>query len=108
VPTSHQSRLVLTAMLGGMHHVHLDAPAVGSRIASNSFVNERLVLTNLTEFSCLCVCPHGVAIDAVKFQSFCAVARDFKAAHANRLAAEECSLALSAMRISFFGSWRSS
>jgi len=72
VSTSHQSRLVSTVMLDSMCHVHSDTLAVGSGIESNSFV----------------ICPHGVAIDSIEFQSFSVVARDLEAAHVHRLTAE--------------------
>ena len=74
--------------------MHSDKLAVGSRIASNSFVNKRLVLINLFEFSCFCVYPHGVAIDLVEFQSFSVVARDLEAVHADGLTAEGVQLSL--------------
>jgi len=72
---------------------------VGSWIESNSFVNERLALINLVEFSRFGIDPHGVAIDSIEFQSFSVVARDLEAMHVHRLTAlrKECSLALLAM-----------
>jgi len=88
VSTSHQSRLVSTVVFDGTCHVHSDALAVRSRIESNSFVNERLVLIDLTEFGRFSIYPHGVAIDSIEFQSFGMVARDLEAAHAHRLTAE--------------------
>jgi len=81
-------------MLDSMHHMCSDALVVGSRIVSNSFVNERLVLIDLVEFSRFSVCPHGVVINSVEFQSFSVVSRDLEAAHANRLAAEGVQLSL--------------
>jgi len=94
VSTSYQSRLVSTVVFDGMHHVHSDTLAVRSRIESNSLVNERLVLINLIEFSRFSICPHGVAIDSIEFQSFGMVARDLEAMHAHRLAAEGVQLSL--------------
>jgi len=81
-------------MLDSMCHVHSDMLAVGSGIESNSFVNERLVLINLVEFSRFGIYPHGVAIDSIEFQSFSMVARDLEAAHADRLTAEGVQLSL--------------
>jgi len=91
-------------MLDSTYQVHSDTLVVGSRIESNSFVNKRLALIDLVEFSCFCVYPHGVAIDSVKFQSFSMVARDLEAMHVDRLTAEgvHLTVALLAMRISFF------
>jgi len=81
-------------MLDSMYHVHSDTLVVGSRIVSNSFVNERLVLINLIELSCFCVYPHGAAIDLVEFQSFCVVAGDLEAVHVNRLTVERVQFSL--------------
>jgi len=61
---------------------------------SDSFVNKRLLLINLVEFRRFCVCPHGVAIDSVEFQSFSMVARDLEVAHVDGLAAEGVQLDL--------------
>jgi len=85
---------VSTVVLDGTHHVHSDTLVVGSRIESNSLVNERLALINLVEFSRFSIYPHGVAIDSIEFQSFSVVARDLEVVHAHRLAAEGVQLSL--------------
>jgi len=79
---------VSTVLLDSMYHVYSDTLVVGSRVEANSFVNERLVLIDLIEFSRFGVYPHGVAIDSIEFQCFGVVARDLEAAHVHRLAAE--------------------
>jgi len=66
-------------MLDSIYHVYPDTLVVGSRIEPNSFVNERLVLINLIEFSRFGIYPHGVAIDPIEFQSFGMVAWDLEA-----------------------------
>jgi len=81
-------------MLDSVYHVYSDTLVVGSRIESNSFVNKRLVLIDLVEFSRFCVYPHGVAIDSVEFQSFSMVARDLEAVHVDRLTVEGVQLSL--------------
>jgi len=75
-------------MLHSAHHVNPNAFVVRSRIESNSFVNERLMLIDLTEFGCFGICPHSVTVDTIKFQGFGMVARDLKSIHVDRLTAE--------------------
>jgi len=85
---------VSTVVFDGMYHVHSDTLVVRSRIESDSLVNERLVLINLTEFGRFSIYPHGVAIDSIEFQGFGMVARDLEAMHAHRLAVEGVQLSL--------------
>jgi len=81
-------------MLNGTYHVYPNALVVGSRIVSDSLINERLVLINLIKFSRPCVFPRGVIICTVEFQSFCMVVGDLEAIHVDRLTAEGVQLRL--------------
>jgi len=74
--------------------VYSDTLVVRPGIESNSFINERLVLIDLVEFSRFDIYLHGVAIDSIEFQSFSMVARDLEAVHVCRLAAEGVQLSL--------------
>jgi len=79
---------VSTVKFDSIYDVYSDTLVVGSGVESNSFVNERLVLIDLIEFSRFCIYPHGVAIDSIEFQSLSVVVRDLEAVHVDRLTAE--------------------